>query len=101
MTFLKKLFKYAFKRWHLLTLVIVFTSITTALNVYIPQLGGQVIRNILLLGDYDSLIWLVVQIVGFTGVLGVLSFALRYLNGYFSHLAVSKRILLAKCIVRD
>ncbi|MEM2914302.1 MAG: ABC transporter ATP-binding protein, partial [Candidatus Bathyarchaeia archaeon] len=84
MTFLKKLFKYAFKRWHLLTLVIVFTSITTALNVYIPQLGGQVIRNILLLGDYDSLIWLVVQIVGFTGVLGVLSFALRYLNGYFS-----------------
>ena len=84
MAFISKLFKYIFRKLHLLALTIVFTVITTYINVYIPQLGGQVIRNILHIGDFNALVWLVIQIVSFTGILGILSFASRYVNGYFS-----------------
>ncbi|MCS7119915.1 MAG: ABC transporter ATP-binding protein [Nitrososphaerota archaeon] len=84
MAFFSKLFRYMIKRWHLLAFIIICISLTTVLNVYIPQIGGQVIRNIILIGDYNALIWLVLQIIGFTAASGVLSFLLRYLNGYFS-----------------
>jgi ABC-type multidrug transport system fused ATPase/permease subunit len=58
--------------------------VTTYINVYIPQLSGQVIRNILKIRDYGLLTSLAVQIIGLTGLLGVLSFVQRYANGYLS-----------------
>jgi len=84
MAFINKLLKYIIRRWHLLALTIIFTVITTYINIYIPQLGGQVIKNILEIGDFNALTWLVIQIVGFTGIVGILSFVSRYVNGYFS-----------------
>ena len=88
MAFINKLAKYIVRRWHLLAFMIVCTALTTYINVYIPQLGGQVIKNILEIGDFNALLWLVIQIIGFTGVVGVLSFILRYVNGYFSQKVV-------------
>ena len=84
MAFISKLFKYISRRWHLLVFTILLTVITTYINIYIPRLGGQVIKNILEIGDFNALMWLVIQIIGFTGVSGALSFILRYVNGYFS-----------------
>ena len=86
--FINKLAKYIVRRWHLLAFIIVCTALTTYINVYIPQLGGQAIRNILEIGDFNTLLWLVIQIIGFTGVLSALSFILRYVNGYFSQKVV-------------
>ena len=88
MAFINKLAKYIIRRWHLLAFMTACTVLTTYINVYIPQLGGQVIRNILEIGDFNALLWLVIQIIGFTGVSGVLSFILRYVNGYFSQKVV-------------
>jgi len=82
--FISKLAKYIVRRWHLLAFTIICTVLTTYINLYIPQLGGQVIKNILEVGDFNALMWLVIQIIGFTGILGILSFVLRYVNGYFA-----------------
>ncbi len=84
MALISKLAKYIFQRWYLLALTILFTSLTTYVNIYIPQLGGQVIKNIIEVGDFNTLMWLVIQIIGLTGALGILSFVSRYVNGYFS-----------------
>ncbi|MCD6325798.1 ABC transporter ATP-binding protein, partial [Candidatus Bathyarchaeota archaeon] len=78
------LFKYIIRRWHLLAVTTVLIVISTYINIYIPQLGGQVIKNIIEIGDFNALMWLVIQIIGFTGILGVVSFISRYVNGYFS-----------------
>ena len=84
MAFLSKLFKYIIRRWHLLAVTTLLIVINTYINIYIPQLGGQVIKNLIEIGDFNALIWLVIQIIGFTGILGVVSFISRYVNGYFS-----------------
>ena len=84
MAFLSKLFKYIIRRWYLLAITTVLIVISTYINIYIPQLGGQVIKNIIETGDFNALMWLVIQIIGFTGILGVVSFISRYVNGYFS-----------------
>ncbi|RLI00347.1 hypothetical protein DRO38_06650, partial [Candidatus Bathyarchaeota archaeon] len=84
MAFLSKLFKYIIRRWYLLAVTTVLIVISTYINIYIPQLGGQVIKNIIETGDFNALMWLVIQIIGFTGILGVVSFISRYVNGYFS-----------------
>ena len=84
MAFLSKLFKYIIRRWYLLAITTVLIVISTYINIYIPQLGGQVIKNIIEIGDFNALMWLVIQIIGFTGILGVVSFISRYVNGYFS-----------------
>jgi len=84
MAFLSKLFKYIIRRWYLLAVTTVLIVISTYINIYIPQLGGQVIKNIIEIGDFNALMWLVIQIIGFTGILGVVSFISRYVNGYFS-----------------
>jgi len=82
--FISKLAKYVLKKWHLLISMLMCVVLATYINVYIPQLGGRVIKNIIEVRDYNMLVWLVVQIIGLTGILGVLSFVSRYLNGYFS-----------------
>ncbi len=84
MAFISKLSKYVLRRWHLLALSTFLIAVNTYINIYVPQLGGQVIRNILEVRDYTTLIWLVVQIIGFTGIGGLISFLTRYVNGYFS-----------------
>jgi len=84
MAFISKLSKYVLRRWYLLALSTFLVAVNTYINIYVPQLGGQVIRNILEVGDYTTLIWLVVQIIGFTGIGGLISFLTRYVNGYFS-----------------
>ena len=84
MRFLKKLARYILRRWHLLVIIVACTIAVTYINIYIPKLGGQVVRNILEVRDYGVLIWLVIQIIGLTGVSGALSFILRYVNGYFA-----------------
>ena len=84
MAFISKLSKYVLRRWYLLALSTFLIAVNTYINIYVPQLGGQVIRNILEVGDYTTLIWLVVQIIGFTGIGGLISFLTRYVNGYFS-----------------
>ena len=84
MAFISKLAKYVLKRWHLLIFMLICIVLTTYINVYIPQLGGQVIKNIIEIKDFNMLLWLVIQIIGLTGILGALSFVSRYLNGYFS-----------------
>lgn len=62
--------------------------ISTALSIYIPRLGGEVIREILSMGDYNMLVYLVMQIIALTGALGVFSFIQRYANAYFSQKVV-------------
>ena len=84
MAFISKLAKYVLKRWYLLIFMLICIVLTTYINVYIPQLGGQVIKNIIEIKDFNMLLWLVIQIIGLTGILGALSFVSRYLNGYFS-----------------
>jgi ABC-type multidrug transport system fused ATPase/permease subunit len=60
--------------------------VITYISVYIPQLSGQVIKDILKIQDYGLLISIGVQIIVLTGLLGVLSFVQRYANVYFSQM---------------
>ncbi len=71
-----------------MALSIVCIVISTYINVYIPQLSGGVIRGILEMGDFSSLVSLVVQILALTGFLGVFSFVQRYASGYFAQKVV-------------
>jgi ABC-type multidrug transport system fused ATPase/permease subunit len=80
----KKLSRYIIRNWRVLILGIACMIVTTYINVYIPQLSGQVIKDILKIRDYELLISIGVQIIVLTGLLGVLSFVQRYANGYFS-----------------
>lgn len=84
MALINKLFRYVLRRWYLLTISVSLIAVNTYINIYIPQLGGQVIRNILEARDYNALILLVAQIIGFTGASSLISFIARYVNGYFS-----------------
>jgi len=85
---MRNLSKYILRMWHVLALSIVCTIISTLINVYLPQLAGRVIKDIMEIGDFSSLVSLVIQIIVLTGVLGIFSFAQRYTNGYFSQRAV-------------
>ncbi len=67
-----------------MALTIVCVLISTYIQVYIPQLSGDMIQDILEVGDQDLLISLVLQTIALTAILGVISFVLRYANGYFS-----------------
>ncbi len=88
MSLIKSLSRYMLRMWYIMALSITCIVISTYISVYIPQLSGAVIRNILGTGDFSILIWLVVQILALTGVLAVFSFVTRYANGYFSQKVV-------------
>ncbi|MFQ6095635.1 MAG: ABC transporter ATP-binding protein [Candidatus Bathyarchaeia archaeon] len=88
MSFIRRLSKYILRNWHLLALSILCIIVSTYINVYIPQLSGRVIEDILEIGDFGLLVSLVIQILILTGVLAVFSFIQRYANGYFSQRAV-------------
>ncbi len=86
--FLRRLSTYILRNSHLLSLSVACMIISTYLNVYIPQLSGKVIKNIIESESFNSLIWIVAQILIFTAILGVFSFLQRYANGYFSQKVV-------------
>jgi len=85
---LRKLLKYVAKNWAWFVVSVVAMLISTYINVYIPQLAGRVIKNILEIGDFNLLVSLVIQILALTGVLAVFSLIQRYANGYFSQKVV-------------
>lgn len=80
--------KYVFRKWYALALTIVCISISTYITIYIPQLSGKVIKDILEIGDQALLTSLVLQMIALTALLGVISFAQRYANGYFAESVV-------------
>ncbi len=88
MSLIGRLAKYIFRMWHLLALSVACILVATYIEVYIPWLQGEVLEDVLELGDFDQLVWLVIQILALTGVAGVVSFVLRYANGYFSQKVV-------------
>jgi len=88
MSLIGRLAKYIFRMWHLLAVSVACILVTTYIEVYIPWLQGEVLGAVLELGDFDQLVWLVIQILALTGAAGVVSFVLRYANGYFSQKVV-------------
>ena len=88
MSLIRKLSRYIFRMWHLLALTTACIILTTSINIYIPRLQGEVVRDVLELGDFDRLVSLVVQMLALTGVAAAVSFVLRYANGYFSQKVV-------------
>ncbi len=88
MSFIRRLSKYILRNWPAMALSIGCMIVTTYINVYIPQLSGTVIRDILKIGDFSLLVSTVIQILVLTGVLGAFSFIQRYANGYFSQKVV-------------
>jgi len=83
-----RLSKYILRNWLALALSVLCMIISTYINVYIPQLSGRVIKNVLEIRDFGLLVSLVVQILALTGLLGAFSFIQRYANGYFSQKVV-------------
>jgi len=88
LSLIRSLSKYIFRMWHIMALSVVCIVVSTYINVYIPQLSGSVIRNILEMGDFSALVSLVIQILALTAVLGVFSFIQRYASGYFAQKVV-------------
>ena len=88
MSTFRKILKYVVRNWVWFVISIVAMFISTYINVYIPQLSGRVIKNILEIRDFSLLVSLVIQILALTGVLAVFSLIQRYANGYFSQKVV-------------
>ncbi len=84
MSFIKRLMGYITRNWTTLSGSILCIIVTTFISVQIPRLGGEVIENILVTKQYDALVYVILQILVLTGILGVFSFLQRYANAYFS-----------------
>ena len=85
---IRRLAGYILRNWRFLAISILCIIISTYLNLYIPRLSGEVIREILIVGNYDMLVSIVMQILAIAGILGVFSFIERYTNAYFSQKVV-------------
>jgi ATP-binding cassette subfamily B protein len=85
---MRRLLKYVFRNWSALALSLVCMVVSTYISVYIPQLSGRVINEILEVGDFGILTTLVIEILVLTVVLSVFSFVQRYANGYLSQKVV-------------
>jgi len=88
MSLFRKLLKYVARNWVWFTISLGAMLASTYISVYIPQVSGRIIKNILEVGDFNLLLSLVLQILGLTGVLAVFSLIQRYANGYFSQKVV-------------
>ncbi len=88
MSLLRNLSRYVLRKWYVLTLTIACIAVSTYITVYIPQLSGKIIKDILEIRDSALLTSLVLQTIVLTAVLGVISFVQRYANGYFSQSVV-------------
>ena len=84
MHFLRRLFKYMIRNWYALMLSVLCMVASTYLNIYLPKLGGMAIKEVLETQDFNALVSITLQIILFTGILGVLTFIQRYANAYFS-----------------
>ena len=88
--------QYISRNWPLFLLSIVCVIFSTVLSVQIPLLTGEVIDEVLLMLTNEStvevgksrLLILVLEIIGLTAAVGVLSFIQRYANVYFSQKVV-------------
>jgi ABC-type multidrug transport system fused ATPase/permease subunit len=88
MSTFRKILKYVARNWVWFAVSIAAMFISTYINIYIPQLSGRVIKDILEIRDFNLLVSLVIQILALTGVLAVFSLIQRYANGYFSQKVV-------------
>lgn len=88
MSTFRKILKYVVRNWVWFAVSLVTMFISTYINIYIPQLSGRVIKDILEIQDFNLLLSLVIQILALTGVLAVFSLVQRYANGYFSQKVV-------------
>jgi len=88
MNLLSRLSKYIFRSWYALLLSVTCMLVSTYLQVYIPKISGAIIKNILEAGDFRALLYLVMQSIALTCLLGVFSFLQRYANSYFSQKVV-------------
>ncbi len=88
MSTLRTLLKYVVRNWKWFAVSTGAMLVSTYINVYIPILSGRVIANILMIGDFNLLVLLVLQILVLTGVAAVFSLIQRYANGYFSQKVV-------------
>ena len=84
----RSLSKYILRNWHVLALSIVCITISTLITVYIPQLSGKIIKDILVIGDSALLTSLVLQTLALTAALSVITFVRIYADGYFSQSVV-------------
>jgi len=84
----RKLLRYVARNWVWFAVSVAAMLVSTYINVYIPQLSGRVIKNVLGVRDFNLLVSLVIQILALTGVLAVFSLIQRYANGYFSQRVV-------------
>lgn len=88
MSLIGRMWKYVIRSWQWFTLTIAAMMVSTYFSVYIPNLQGVVIKNILQMGEYNALVQLVIQILALTGVLGVITLVQSYANGYLSQKVV-------------
>jgi ABC-type multidrug transport system fused ATPase/permease subunit len=61
--------KYILKNIHWFALSTAITIVTTFINIYIPTLSGQAVKDILSIGDFEMLKGLVIQILILTALM--------------------------------
>ena len=88
MSLLKEMSKYILKNIHWFALSTVITIVTTFINIYIPTLSGQAIKDILGIGDFEMLKGLVIQILVLTGGLCLFSLIRSSAYGFFTQKVV-------------
>jgi len=85
---LKELSKYILRNIHWFAISTALTIIATFINIYIPTLSGQAIKDILSIGDFEMLKGLVLQILVLTGGLCVISLIRANAYGNFTQRVV-------------
>ena len=88
MSLLKEMSKYILKNIHWFALSTAITIVTTFINIYIPTLSGQAVKDILSIGDFEMLKGLVIQILVLTGGLCLFSLIRSSAYGFFTQKVV-------------
>ncbi len=88
MSLLKEMSKYILRNIHWFALSTAITIVTTFINIYIPTLSGQAVKDILSIGDFEMLKGLVIQILVLTGGLCLFSLIRSSAYGYFTQKVV-------------
>lgn len=88
MSLLKELSKYILRNIHWFAISTALTIMATYINIYIPTLSGQAIKDILSIGDFEMLKGLVIQILVLTGGLCIISLIRASAYGNFTQKVV-------------
>lgn len=88
MSLFKEMSKYILKNIHWFALSTAITIVTTFINIYIPTLSGQAVKDILSIGDFEMLKGLVIQILVLTGGLCLFSLIRSSAYGFFTQKVV-------------